>query len=140
MERMAFDLLFRRFASLGVDDAAWDHSSVTKNRDRLLEGETAAKVLRGASPAPGQAADLLPFSVDGTLIEAWASLKSFRRKDGSGSDSEGPGRNAERGFRKETHSNATHQSTTDPQARLQRPRSSQIAELDGSSPRVRRTH
>jgi hypothetical protein len=69
------------------------------------------------------------FSVDGTLIEAWASIKSFRRKDGADNDPDGPGRNAERGFRKEKRSNETHQSTTDPQARLYRKADGQPARL-----------
>ncbi|MDE2486379.1 MAG: IS5 family transposase [Alphaproteobacteria bacterium] len=120
MERMEFDLLFRWFVGLGVDDPAWDHSSFTKNRDRLLDGEIAAKFLRAvlAQPRVKRLISSDHFSVDGTLIEAWASLKSFRRKDGSDNDPEGPGRNAERGFHKEKRSNETHQSTTDPEARL----------------------
>jgi transposase len=84
MERMEFDLLFRWFVGLGVDDPAWDHSSFTKNRDRLLEGEIAAKFLRAvlAQPRVKRLLSSDHFSVDGTLIEAWASIKSFRRKDG----------------------------------------------------------
>jgi hypothetical protein len=69
------------------------------------------------------------FSVDGTLIEAWASIKSFRKKDGSDNDREGGGRNAERNFHKEKRSNETHQSTTDPQARLYRKGDGQPAKL-----------
>lgn len=120
MERMEFDLLFRWFVGLGVDDRAWDHSSFTKNRDRLLAGEIAAKFLRAvlAQPRVKRLISSDHFSVDGTLLEAWASLKSFRKLDGSDNDPDGPGRNAERGFHKEARSNATHRSTTDPQARL----------------------
>lgn len=120
MERMEFDLLFRWFVGLGVDDAAWDHSSFSKNRDRLLAGEIAGKFLRAvlAQPRVKRLMSSDHFSVDGTLIEAWASIKSFRRKDGNDNDPEGPGRNAERGFHKEARSNETHQSTTDPEARL----------------------
>lgn len=79
MERMEFDLLFRWFVGLGVDDPAWDHSSFTKNRDRLLEGEIAAKFLRAvlAQPKVKRLLSSDHFSVDGTLIEAWASIKSF---------------------------------------------------------------
>jgi transposase len=131
MERMEFDLLFRWFVGLGVDDAAWDHSSFTKNRDRLLEGEIAAKFLQAVLAQP-QVKRLLSsdhFSVDGTLIEAWASIKSFRRKDGNDNDADGPGRNAERGFHKETRSNETHQSTTDPEARLYKKGDGQPAKL-----------
>jgi transposase len=93
MERMEFDLLFRWFVGLGVDDPAWDHSSFTTNRDRLLGGEIATKLLQAVLAQP-QVKRLLssdPFSVDGTLIEAWASIKSFRRKDGQDNDSSGPG-------------------------------------------------
>lgn len=88
MERMEFDLLFRWFVGLGVDEPAWDHSSFTKNRDRLLEGEIAAKFLRAvlAQPRVKRLLSSDHFSVDGTLIEAWASIKSFRRKDGSDND------------------------------------------------------
>ncbi len=120
MERIEFDLLFRWFVGLGVDDPAWDHSSFTKNRDRLLKGEIAAKFLRAvlAQPRVKRLLSSDHFSVDGTLIEAWASLKSFRRKDGGDNDKDGPGRNAERNFHKEKRSNETHQSTTDPEARL----------------------
>lgn len=122
LERMEFDPLFRWFVGLEVDDAAWDHSSFSKNRDRLLAGEIVAKFLRAvlAQPRVKRLISSDHFSVDGTLIEAWASLKSFRRKDGGDHDPDGPGRNAERGFHKETRSNATHQSTTDPEARLYR--------------------
>ena len=122
MERMEFDLLFRWFVGLGVGDPVWDHSSFTKNRDRLLEGEIAAKFLRAilAQPRVKRLLSSDHFSVDGTLIEAWASLKSFRRKDGNDRDGDGPGRNAERDFHGEKRSNETHASTTDPQARLYR--------------------
>ena len=131
MERMEFDLLFRWFVGLGLDDAAWDHSSFTKNRDRLLEGEIAAKFLRAvlAQPKVKRLISSDHFSVDGTLIEAWASLKSFRRKDGSDNDPDGPGRNAERGFKREKRSNETHQSTTDPEARLYKKGDGQPAKL-----------
>jgi len=131
MERMEFDLLFRWFVGLGVDDPAWDHSSFTKNRDRLLAGEIAGKFLRAvlAQPQVKRLVSSDHFSVDGTLIEAWASLKSFRRKDGSDNDPQGPGRNAERGFHKEKRSNETHQSTTDPEARLYKKGDGQPAKL-----------
>lgn len=131
MERMEFDLLFRWFVGLGVDDPPWDHSSFSTNRDRLLEGEIAAKLLTAILAQP-QVKRLLSsdhFSVDGTLIEAWASIKSFRRKDGKDSDGEGPGRNAERSFHGETRSNETHESSTDPEARLYRKGHGQPARL-----------
>lgn len=131
MERMEFDLLFRWFVGLGVDDPTWDHSSFTKNRDRLLAGEIAAKFLRAvlAQPRVTRLVSSDHFSVDGTLIEAWASTKSFRKLDGSDNDPNGPGRNAERGFHKEKRSNETHRSTTDPEARLYKKGDGQPARL-----------
>jgi len=131
MERLEFDLLFRWFVGLGVDDPVWDHSTFSKNRDRLLEGEIAAKLLTAILAQP-QVKRLLSsdhFSVDGTLIEAWASIKSFRRKDGSDRDGEGGGRNAERSFYKEKRSNQTHESRTDPEARLYKKSDGQPAKL-----------
>jgi transposase len=131
MERLEFDLLFRWFVGLGVDDAVWDHSTFSKNRDRLLEGEIAAKFLAAvlAQPKVKRLLSSDHFSVDGTLIEAWASIKSFRRKDGGDDDHSGPGRNAERNFHKEKRSNETHQSTTDPDARLYKKGDGQPAKL-----------
>ena len=98
MERLEFDLLFRWFVGLGIDDAVWDHSVFSKNRDRLLEGEIAAKFLTAvlAQPRVKRLLSTEHFSVDGTLIEAWASMKSFKPKDGAddGTDRpEGGGRN-----------------------------------------------
>jgi transposase len=131
MERLEFDLLFRWFVGLGVDDPVWDHSTFSKNRDRLLEGEIATKFLNMllAQPKVKRLLSSDHFSVDGTLIEAWASIKSFRRKDGSDKDQDGPGRNAERSFHKEKRSNETHQSTTDPEARLYKKSDGQPAKL-----------
>jgi transposase len=131
MERLEFDLLFRWFVGLGVDDAVWDHSTFSKNRDRLLEGEIAAKFLAAvlAQPRVKRLLSSDHFSVDGTLIEAWASIKSFRSKDGGDDDRQGPGRNAERNFHKEKRSNETHQSTTDPDARLYKKGDGQPAKL-----------
>jgi len=123
MERLEFDLLFRWFVGIGVDDAAWDHSVFSKNRERLLEGDIAAKLL-GAVLAHPRVKRLLStdhFSVDGTLIEAWASMKSFRPKDGSDEPPmDGGGRNREADFHGEKRSNDSHASTTDPEARLYR--------------------
>ena len=131
MERLEFDLLFRWFVGLGVDDAVWDHSTFSKNRDRLLEGEIAAKFLAAvlAQPKVKRLLSSDHFSVDGTLIDAWASIKSFRRKDGGDNDSQGPGRNAERNFHREKRSNETHQSTTDQDARLYKKGDGQPARL-----------
>ncbi len=123
MERLEYDLLFRWFVGIGVDDAAWDHSVFSKNRDRLLEGDIAAKFLSAvlAQPAVKKLLSTDHFSVDGTLIEAWASMKSVKPKDGSGErPAEGGGRNTERDFHGQKRSNETHASTTDPEARLYR--------------------
>jgi hypothetical protein len=114
-----------------MDDAVWDHSTFSKNRDRLLEGEIAAKFLAAvlAQPRVKRLLSSDHFSVDGTLIEAWASIQSFRSKDGGDDDRQGPGRNAERNFHKEKRSNETHQSTTDPDARLYKKGDGQPAKL-----------
>ena len=134
MERLEFDLLFRWFVGLGVDDPAWDHSTFSKNRDRLLEGEIAAKFLATvlAQPRVRRLLSTDHFSVDGTLIEAWASMKSFKPKAPAGDDAEPPasgGRNAEVDFKGQKRSNETHQSTTDPEARLYRKGSGMEARL-----------
>src|SRR5260221_1385090 len=131
MERLEFDLLFRWFVGLGMDDPVWDHSTFSKNRDRLLEGEIAAKFLAAvlAQPRVKRLLSSDHFSVDGTLIEAWASIKSFRSKDSGDDDRQGPGRNAERNFHKEKRSNETHPSTTDPDARLYKKGDGQPAKL-----------
>jgi len=123
MERLEYDLLFRWFVGIGVDDAAWDHSVFSKNRDRLLEGGIATKFLNAVLAQPGVKRLLSTdhFSVDGTLIEAWASMKSFKPKDGPNEPpTEGGGRNKEVNFHGEKRSNETHASTTDPEARLYR--------------------
>jgi transposase len=123
MERLEYDLLFRWFVGIGVDDAAWDHSVFSKNRDRLLEGDIAAKFLAAvlAQPKVKKLLSSDHFSVDGTLIEAWASMKSVKPKDGAGEPpAPGGGRNAEADFHGQKRSNDTHSSTTDPDARLYR--------------------
>ena len=103
VERIDFDLLFRWFVGLGVDDPVWDATTFTKNRDRLLAGEIAARFLATVLAQPKVRALLSSehFSVDGTLLEAWASTKSFRPKDGSGPPPDG-GRNGEQDFRGQT--------------------------------------
>src|SRR5918996_767926 len=123
MERLEYDLLFRWFVGLGVDDATWDHSTFSKNRDRLLEGDIAAKLLSAvlAQPRVKRLLSSEHFSVDGTLIEAWASMKSFKPKDGSGDEPPaGGGRNAAADFHGQKRSNETHASTPDPHPRLHR--------------------
>ncbi len=119
VERLDYDLLFRWFVGLGIEDPVWDATTFTKNRDRLLEGEIAQQFLAAvlAQPKVKRLLSSEHFSVDGTLLEAWASMKSFRPKDGSG-DPPGPGRNGERDFHGEQRRNDTHSSTTDSDARL----------------------
>jgi transposase len=132
MERLEFDLLFRWFVGLWIDDTAWDHSVFSKNRDRLLEGDIAAKFLNAvlAQPRVKRLLSTEHFSVDGTLIEAWASMKSFKPKDGPKEPpDEGGGRNKEADFRNEKRSNETHASTTDPEARLYRKGAGKEAKL-----------
>jgi transposase len=120
-EQLSYNLLFRWFVGLAIDDAVWDHSVFSKNRDRLLEHavvEAFFTEIMGLADAKG----LLSkehFSVDGTLIQAWASHKSFRRKDGGDDQTpSAPGRNAEADWKGKPRSNDTHESTTDPDARL----------------------
>jgi len=122
MERLEFDLLFRWFVGLGMDDPVWDHSTFSKNRDRLLEGEIAVRFLNAvlAQPRIKRLLSSEHFSVDGTLIEAWASIKSFKPKEPPDAGGTGGGRNAPADFRGEKRSNQTHRSTTDPDARLYR--------------------
>src|SRR5882672_2785299 len=103
MERLEFDLLFRWFVGLGIDDPVWDHSVFSKNRDRLLDGEIAAKFLTAvlAQPHVKQLLSSDHFSVDGMLVEACASMKSLKPRNGGG-DSEPPAgveRNSEVDFR-----------------------------------------
>src|SRR5499426_3224168 len=119
MEQINYNLLFRWFVGLPMDAEVWHPTVFTHNRDRLLEAEVAHEFLAALLSLP-QVKKLLSnehFSVDGTLIEAWASMKSFRPKDGSG-EPPSPGRNGERDFHGEKRSNETHASTTDPDARL----------------------
>ncbi|HEX6010461.1 MAG TPA: IS5 family transposase [Geminicoccaceae bacterium] len=119
MERLEFDLLFRWFVGLGIEDPVWDASTFSKNRDRLLAGEVAARFLATVLARP-EIKRLLSddhFSVDGTLIQGWASMKSFRPKDDPAAPPPG-GRNDSRDFHGERRRNETHASTTDPAARL----------------------
>ncbi len=130
VEQIDYNLLFRWFIGLSMDDPVWDHSTFIKNRDRLLEADI-ARLFFSEVVAQARMAKLLSdehFSVDGTLIQAWASMKRFRSKDGSGSGP-GPGRNSERDFHGEKRSNDTHESETDPEARLYRKSRGQGAQL-----------
>ena len=119
MQQINYNMLFRWFVGLAMDVPIWDVTVFTKNRDRLLDGDIARGFLAVILVDP-QVRPLLSsehFSVDGTLIEAWASIKSFRPTDGSG-EPPAPGRNAEHDFHGEKRSNRTHASSTDPDARL----------------------
>ena len=130
MEQLNYNLLFRWFVGLSVDDPVWVPTVFSKNRDRLLDGDIAAAFLSAVLNLP-RVKGLLSdehFSVDGTLIQAWASMKSFRRKDGS-DEPPSAGRNSERNFHRDKRSNATHASTTDPDARLARKSNGQEAKL-----------
>jgi transposase len=131
MERMEFDLLFRWFVGLGIDDPVWDHSVFSKNRDRLLTTKIAQEFLAAllANPKVKRLLSHEHFSVDGTLLKAWASMKSFQPKDGSGGSPSGGGRNGECDFRGEKRSNESHASTTDPDARLYRKGNGQESRL-----------
>ena len=124
MERLDFDLLFRWFVGLGIDDPVWDHSTFSKNRDRLLAGDVAAEFLASLLDRPDVRRLLSSehFSVDGTLIEAWASHKSFKPKQAKNGDD---GAN----FHGQARKNETHQSTTDPEARLYRKADGREAKL-----------
>ena len=131
-ERLRYDLLFKFFLDLNVDAEGFDHSTFSKNRERLLKQEIAdrffAAVVKQAHLRRYISGE--HFSVDGTLLEAWASHKSFRPKD---DDSKGGppamGRNPEVDYHGERRSNETHRSTTDPEARLARKGNSVAAKL-----------
>lgn len=120
VQHIEYNLLYRWFVGLEMDDPVWDHSSFTKNRERLLN-EAVGRAFFGKVLGLAEWKGLVSsehFTVDGTLIEAWASMKSFKAKDGSGKPPEDGGRNPTVDFKGEKRSNDTHASTTDPQARL----------------------
>lgn len=122
MEQLNYNLLFRWFVGLEIDDAVWNHAVFSKNRDRLLNQDLAHKFF---AQVKRQAAGLMSdehFTVDGTLIEAWAGQNSFRRKDDGGSGSGGD-------FHGESRRNQTHASRTDPEARLYKKSAGQEAKL-----------
>jgi transposase len=121
MEQLDYNLLFRWFVGLAMDAPIWDVTVFTKNRERLLDGDVAVRFMAAVLGQPRIRALLSDdhFSVDGTLIEAWASLKSFKPKSDDREEPPGSGgRNAERDFHGEKRRNDTHASTTDPDARL----------------------
>lgn len=134
MEQLDYNILYRWFVGLDMDEAVWDVTVFTKNRERLLRSKVAdgffAQVLKQAKTHQLLSAD--HFTVDGTMIEAWAGHKSFQRKDGTGKPpAEGgkPGSNPTVDFHGQQRSNGTHRSTTDPQARLFKKSSGSEAKL-----------
>jgi IS5 family transposase len=132
MEQLAYNLLFRWFVGLNMDAPIWDASTFSKNRERLLEGEV-AQAFFGQVLAQARERDLLSdehFTVDGTLIEAWAGQKSFKRKaaETPSEPPDDPG-NPSIDFRGERRTNATHASATDPEARLYKKAKGQEAKL-----------
>ena len=132
MEQLDYNLLFRWFVGLSMDAPVWDATVFSKNRDRLIDGEIAVRFLAAVLNQPRVKALISDehFSVDGTLIDAWASMKSFRPKDDADDDDAPPaGRNAERDFKGEKRSNETHASTTDPDAKLYRKGNGQSSRL-----------
>jgi transposase len=110
VEQLDYNLLFRWFVGLGMDDAVWNHAVFSKNRDRLLTSEVAQQFFAEVNQQAKRFMSDEHFTVDGTLIQAWASQKSFRKKDGPDDD----GTN----FHGQKRTNETHESTTDPDARL----------------------
>src|SRR5712664_4195398 len=131
MEQLEYNLLFRWFVGLNMDEPVWVPTVFSKNRDRLLEGEIAAKFFAQVLDQ-ARANDLLSdehFSVDGTLIEAWASQKSFQRKDENQAPPPDDPGNPTVNFHGEKRSNDTHQSNTDPEARLARKSSGHESKL-----------
>jgi transposase len=130
-ERLNYDLLFKWFLDLPIDARAFDATTFTKNRERLLSHEVADRffALVVAQAKLRRYVSSEHFSVDGTLLEAWASHKSFKPKDGSGSPPGSPGRNPDVNFHGERRSNQTHRSTTDPEARLARKSAGSPAKL-----------
>jgi transposase len=130
MEQINYNMLYRWFVGLSADATVWDASTFSKNRERLMQADVARAFMNKLLNLP-EVKGLLSsehFSVDGTLIDAWASMKSFRPKDGSGEPPD-QGRNGERNFRNEKRSNATHQSKTDPDAQLFRKGNGQSSKL-----------
>jgi transposase len=129
-EQLDYNLLFRWFVGLSIDEPIWDHSSFTKNRDRLIEAKVARKLLRRVVRKARDARLLSNehFSVDGTLIESWGAIKSMRRRDGK-DEPPGPGRNPTVNWRGEKRTNESHVSPQDPEAKLYRKADGQPTKL-----------
>lgn len=120
VEQINYNLLYRWFVGLTIDDTVWNHSTFTINRDRLLENDVITELFEEVVGLARKQKLLSDehFSVDGTLIQAWASQKSYRRKDDDSEPPTGGGRNSEANFHGEKRSNETHESKTDGDARL----------------------
>lgn len=120
VEQIQYNLLYRWFIGLTIDDSVWDHSTFTANRDRLIDNDVIAELFDEiiAIANDRQLLSNDHFSVDGTLMQAWASQKSYRPKDDDDESNEGGGRNKEADFHGEKRSNETHESKTDGDARL----------------------
>jgi len=134
MEQLDYNLLFRWFVGLNMDDAVWDPTVFSKNRDRLLHSDIAALFFQ-AVLAEAKARDVISdehFTVDGTLLEAWASLKSFKKVDDPDPPAPDDPGNPTVNFHGETRTNATHASTTDPDAKLARKGNGKEAKLSYS--------
>jgi transposase len=134
-EQLNYNLLFRWFLDMDMAEQGWEHSSFTRNRERLLKHDVAAKffyaVVEQAKRERLTSSE--HFTVDGTLIEAWASLKSFKSKDGVDKDPPDDSGNPAVDFRGENRSNDTHASTTDPEARLAKKSKGKEAKLSFSA-------
>ncbi len=130
MEQLEYNLLFRWFVGLSPDEPVWDATVFSKNRERLLEGDIAQAFFEKVVELAREHRLLSDehFTVDGTLIEAWAGQKSFKKKDQTGGSGDS-GRNPSIEFRGEKRTNETHQSTTDPEARLYKKAKGQEAKL-----------
>jgi len=122
VEQINYNLLYRWFVGLTIEDTVWNHSTFSINRDRLLENDVIAELFEEVVGLARQQKLLSDehFSVDGTLIQAWASQKSYRRKDNDSEPPAGSGRNSEANFHGESRGNETHESKTDGDARLAR--------------------
>lgn len=130
MEQLDYNLLFRWFVGLTVDDPVWDHSTFSKNRERLIESGVARRIMKRLLKRAKRERLLSSehFSVDGTLLEAWAAVKGMRRRDGQ-DEPPPPGRNPSVDFHGQKRSNDTHVSPVDPEAQLARKGNTHPAKL-----------
>ena len=135
-EQLNYNLLFRWFLDMDMTEEGWEHTSFSRNRERLLKHDVAAKFFYAVveQAKQGHLTSSEHFTVDGTLIDAWASIKSFKNKDDSKNEPpDGPGSNPSVNFKGQRRSNETHVSTTDPEARLARKSQNTAAKLSYSA-------